>query len=101
MTTEMRHELFLVVKESFNNIVRHANAGEVSLELACKNGHLHMVISDDGKGLANRLVADGQDGLLNLHERVKRMGGTVEITSHNGCGTKLEFLVPMSKTKPN
>jgi signal transduction histidine kinase len=101
MSTEMRHELFLVVKESFNNIVRHADASEVSLELTCQNGHLHMVIADDGKGLASRIVAEGQDGLLNLRERVSRMGGTVDITSNNGSGTKLEFLVPIVKTKVN
>jgi signal transduction histidine kinase/ligand-binding sensor domain-containing protein len=101
MTTEMRHQLFLIVKESFNNIVRHAEATEVNVELGCDNGHLRMVIADDGKGLTNRIAAEGQDGLVNLRERIGRIGGTVEISSKNGHGTKLEFRVPMTKTELN
>jgi signal transduction histidine kinase/ligand-binding sensor domain-containing protein len=101
MSTDLRHELFLVVKESFNNIVRHADASEVNVELACENGQLRMAIVDDGKGLPKHSAGDGQDGLLNVRERINRMGGTVEISSNNGHGTKVEFHVPIVKTKTN
>ena len=51
LTTEARHELFLLVKESFNNVVRHAQASEVRLELACEHGQLRLTIADNGRGL--------------------------------------------------
>lgn len=101
MTTEMRHQLFLLVKESFNNIVRHAEAKEVNVEIACDNGHLRMVIADDGKGIHTQTAGTGQDGLMNLRDRVGRIGGKVDIGNNNGHGTKLEFLVPMDKAKMN
>lgn len=101
MTTEMRHQLFLLVKESFNNIVRHAEAKEVNVEIACDNGHLRMVIADDGKGIHKQTSDTGQDGLMNLRDRVGRMGGTVDIGNNNGHGTKLEFRVPIDKARMN
>ncbi|MGZ4988182.1 MAG: triple tyrosine motif-containing protein, partial [Limisphaerales bacterium] len=101
MTTEMRHQLFLLVKESFNNIVRHAEATEVNVELGCENGHLRLVIADDGKGMDKQAALAGQDGLMNLRDRIGRMGGTIEITNNNGHGTKLEFHVPITKNSFN
>jgi signal transduction histidine kinase len=95
MTTEMRHELFLIVKESFNNIVRHAEASEVNLDLACENGSLRLLIADDGKGFSEKMTSSGQDGLANFHERIHRLGGTLSINSNNGHGTKLEFILPL------
>jgi signal transduction histidine kinase len=101
MSTETRHQLFLIVKESFNNIVRHADASEVNLALACENGHLRLVIADNGRGLSGKTVEEGQNGLVNLSDRIKRLGGTLQIGSSNGHGTKLEFVIPLAKLKLN
>lgn len=97
MNAETRHQLFLIVKESFNNIVRHAQATEVSLEVACCNGDLRLVIADNGKGLPAHAAAEGQDGLMNLQERVKGMGGNLNIESDRERGTRLEFVVPLKQ----
>ncbi len=101
LAAETRHELFLLVKESFNNVVRHAGASEVSLSLACTNGDLRMVIEDNGKGLSNDSADNGGNGLVNLRERVQRLGGALTIESGNGQGVKLDFVVPMAKLNPN
>ena len=96
---ETRHQLFLIVKESFNNIIRHAKASEVHVELGSNNGVLRLVIADDGKGLSRDAVGEGHDGLANLRERIERLDGKLTIGSHAGKGTKLEFVVPLTSTK--
>lgn len=101
MSTETRHELLLIVKESFNNIIRHAEASEVNVELACDNGRLRLVIADNGKGLTLRADNENHNGLSNLRARMERIGGTFEIVSPNGHGTKLEFILPLSCLRPN
>lgn len=99
LTTETRHELFLLVKESFNNIVRHAQANEVRLELASENGRLRLTIADDGKGLPDQAAGEGRDGLLNLRERIQRLGGTLQVASEADRGTRLDFLLPLANLK--
>ena len=101
MSTETRHQLLLLVKESFNNIVRHADATEVNLELACENGHLRLTIADNGKGLSEKTIGEGHDGLANLRERIERLGGTLQIETLAGAGTKFEFTLPTNKLGMN
>ncbi len=100
MATETRHQLFLIVKESFNNIVRHAEATEVNLELVCHDGQLRLTIADNGKGLSAKTVSAGQDGLANLRDRIEQLGGTLRMGTNKGGGTRLEFVLPMSRLSP-
>ena len=101
LASETRHELFLLVKEAFNNIVRHAAASEVQLSLACVNGDLRLTIADNGRGLSSSTTGTGRNGLVNLHERIERLGGTLKIESTNGHGVKLDFVLPLARLKPN
>jgi signal transduction histidine kinase/ligand-binding sensor domain-containing protein len=98
LSTETRHQLFLLVKESFNNIVRHAEATEVRLELICDRTHLQIIIADNGKGLSGATGGEGKDGLINLRERIERLGGKLRIETGQGNGTRLEFVLPLPGT---
>jgi len=97
LAMETRHQLLLIVKESFNNIVRHAEATEVTVELACENSQLRLSIADNGKGLNGHEKGEGQDGLTNLRQRIERLGGTLKIETAVSRGTKLEFFLPLTK----
>ncbi len=101
MKTETRHQLFLIVKESFNNIVRHSEATEVNLELACDNNELRLTIADNGKGLSPNAGGEGHDGLVNLRHRIEGLGGKLKIESKNGQGARLEFALPMANCSSN
>jgi signal transduction histidine kinase/ligand-binding sensor domain-containing protein len=101
LSTETRHQLFLLVKESFNNVVRHAEASEVCLEIACNHSHMSLTISDNGKGLAGRAQGEGRDGMANLRERIERLGGTLWIESKNDKGTRLRFVLPVARFTSN
>jgi signal transduction histidine kinase len=101
LSTETRHQLFLLVKECFNNVVRHAAATEVRLELACAGGELRLSVADNGKGLPSDAGGQGRDGLLNLRERIERLGGTLRVESRPGEGTRLDFSLPLPGLRRN
>jgi signal transduction histidine kinase/ligand-binding sensor domain-containing protein len=94
---ETRHQLFLIVKECFNNVVRHAHASEVKLELHCEEGRLRLMVADNGRGLSSNTVREGRNGLGNLHERIQRLGGSLQIESERGRGTTLRFTLPLDR----
>lgn len=101
LATETRHQLFLLVKECFNNIVKHAQATEVHLQLACENGHLRLAVADNGKGLSDNTINGAGNGLANLRRRIKVLGGTVHIESKAGGGARIEFILPLTKLASN
>ncbi|HVV00979.1 MAG TPA: histidine kinase, partial [Verrucomicrobiae bacterium] len=101
MTTDTRHQLFLIVKESFNNVVRHAEATEVNLQMACENGHLRLSIADNGQGIPGPTGGEGRDGLVNLEHRIKQLGGTLRIVTAKGEGVRLDFILPLAMLSSN
>jgi ligand-binding sensor domain-containing protein/signal transduction histidine kinase len=95
LPTEARHQLFLAVKESLNNVVRHSGASEVWLRMHCDHGELRIAIEDNGRGLPMSKPGAGQDGLANIRTRVERLGGRLEIESGPGRGTLLRLSLPL------
>jgi signal transduction histidine kinase len=90
----VRHSLFLAIKEALNNIVRHASATEVELQLTrMENNCLRIVISDNGRGFDPDTVQRG-DGLGNLRDRLDALNGECQIMSKPGHGTTIQFVAP-------
>jgi len=90
---DVRHNLFLAIKESLNNVVRHANASEVFLHAHVQNSSLKFSVADNGRGFdpaKNKLCADG---LQNMRQRMRDIGGEFEIESTSE-GTKIFFICP-------
>jgi signal transduction histidine kinase len=90
----VRHDLFLAVKETLNNVVRHANASEVEFGIAVVTGALEIVIADNGKGFDASIPGDG-NGLKNLRGRLAKLGGTCVVASHPGSGTNVRIRLPL------
>lgn len=82
----VRHDLLMVVKESLNNIVRHANATEVEFRLSVVDGNLEIDIADNGKGIATDTAGSGH-GLKNLSVRLTKLGGNCLVEPRGGGGT--------------
>ncbi len=91
-----RREIFLFCKESFANIVRHAQARVVELDMMVHDGVFRIDIRDDGIGYDPETVRRGM-GLHSLHERARTLGGTMSVTTSPGNGTRLQLLVPVAK----
>ncbi|MFM1770728.1 MAG: hypothetical protein RJA22_3257 [Verrucomicrobiota bacterium] len=91
---DVRHNLFLIVKEALNNVAKHAGAREVRLRAAITAGGLQLVVEDDGCGLAGRPAADGADGLANMRQRAAEIGGHCQVAGAAGQGTRVTVEVP-------
>lgn len=94
LTEAARHSLFLAVKEALNNVIRHASATEVDLQISQLDHRLHIVITDNGRGFDWNSVQRG-NGLTNLQERLKAMRGECHVESKPGSGTTVKFIVPL------
>jgi PAS domain S-box-containing protein len=89
--------LFRIFQESLTNVVRHAAAKKVSVELKEVNKKLVMSIADNGKGFDPLKVTEKKTlGILGMKERSEMVGGTYEINSKPGEGTSVIVSVPVS-----
>ena len=86
-------ELYHIVVEALNNVVKHAAATRVGLQLTQADGYLHLRIVDDGQGFDPEQTSGGM-GLRNIRERVARLDGQLTIFSEPGAGTQLEAAIP-------
>jgi signal transduction histidine kinase len=104
LRADVRHNLFLAVKEVLHNIVKHAHARVVWLRLVEQPHGFHLAIEDDGQGFTPGADAPaGQAdratpgrGLGNLHERLAAIGGRCTIASEPGRGTRVHLEVSLS-----
>jgi signal transduction histidine kinase/ligand-binding sensor domain-containing protein len=101
MSAHARHNLFLAVKESLNNVVRHADATEVRLSLQVADNSLLLTVEDNGRGMPACPAADGQDGLVNMRERINKLSGSLVIEATPGNGTRISFSLPLTKLNTN
>ena len=85
-----RRNIFLVLKESLNNVMKHANASEVTVTIHF-NHHMLLEISDNGKGINKEKLNQFGNGLKNMQRRMESIGGSFEISSGNGTTIKLEI----------
>ncbi len=86
-----RQHLFLLFKEAINNSLKYSNCSEMILEILAKNKILTITFNDNGKGFDLAKKNNG-NGLLNMKERAKNIGGEVEITSKINKGTTIKFI---------
>jgi signal transduction histidine kinase len=82
---------YYVVAEALTNSARHAHADEVKVSVKATDGHLDLVIEDDGTGGADPLNGSG---LIGLVDRVEAVGGHLWVNSPAGVGTSLAATIP-------
>jgi len=93
--------LYRIVQEALNNIVKHADAREVEVQIVRHADVLRMTVEDDGKGMevfspAERSLEHGGTGLVSMRERAGSMKGTLMIDSTPGKGTTISVEIPLS-----
>jgi PAS domain S-box-containing protein len=94
--------IYRIFQECLTNISKHAGATEVSITVKEHDGLIFLLIEDNGAGfdpalvLARRAVSRGL-GLAALDERTRMLGGTLEIRSRPGAGTRKTFVIPVDQ----
>jgi signal transduction histidine kinase/ligand-binding sensor domain-containing protein len=96
ISPDFRRQLFLILKESLTNAVRHAEARRVEVALAMRDGRVHLTVRDDGRGFApGGADTVGHLGLGNLRRRAAALGGSLHVDSAPGAGTVVALDVPL------
>jgi signal transduction histidine kinase/ligand-binding sensor domain-containing protein len=91
VTPEARHNLFLALKETLNNVARHAQATEVRLHITANEEEIGITVVDNGRGFAGVPDNPSSDGLRNMRRRMEDMGGQFQFQSAPGAGTRVSF----------
>jgi signal transduction histidine kinase len=86
--------LLRCAQEAVTNAVRHAEAENLWLDLAPRDGGVELVARDDGDGAAGVAIAEG-NGLVGMRERLQRLGGRLEVTTRPGEGFELRAWLPL------
>ncbi|MEX1117009.1 MAG: sensor histidine kinase [Akkermansiaceae bacterium] len=95
--------LLLLAQEAVTNALKHARPTVIHVRLGFIGEHVELKVADDGRGFDIESCpgqSQGHFGLQGMHERVKRLGGTLEIQSIGGRGTSIFTRVPVRPTDP-
>lgn len=87
---EERRNIFLVVKESLHNTIKHANATLVIINFSISDNHLFLRIQDNGIGLSNEVSVFG-NGLLNMQKRIEMIEGSISFLSEDGLKVNIKL----------
>ncbi len=95
--------LFRSVRELLINTVKHARAGKIKITVRANKKNIRIRVTDDGIGFSPetktaRAYKDQQFGLFNITERIRHLGGTLEVDSQRGKGTMVSLVAPLKST---
>ena len=91
---EIEETLYRISQEALHNVVKHAAARQVRLEIGRMPQGVRLRIEDDGKGFDPDAVPDGHLGIAGMRARAAKIGAQLECRSQPGRGTTIEVIVP-------
>ena len=99
MNSQKELVIFRIIQEAFNNILKHARAKNVVIQLYYNENQIEVTVEDDGAGfISGNTIKNGnfqaKSGLLNMKKRAKLIEGNCEITSKPGKGTMIHLSIP-------
>ncbi len=96
LSAEIRRNLFLTVKETIHNIVKHSQAREVTISVTTADSRLELQVYDNGKGFSMDERLGSGNGLINMKKRLEEIGGTFNIESNPNQGTKVSVVLNLN-----
>ena len=94
LSDDQKLMIFRILQEQTNNIIKYADAKNVSITLKEENNTVYLSIKDDGKGFDASIQSKGI-GFINIYNRVDAFGGEMELISSPGNGCSLEINFPL------
>jgi signal transduction histidine kinase len=96
LRADVRHNVFLAVREALNNVLKHSQGTEVWLRMKLDEGLVTLEVADNGCGFVpDQAMAKG-NGLGNMRTRLVEDGGKTVVMSAPGKGTRIRFIFPVS-----
>jgi two-component system NarL family sensor kinase len=100
ITNDMEHVLYHVARELLLNVVKHAQTNEADLRLRTVSGKVVLTVADQGAGFdPQHAVSPTSFGLFHLTERLREVGGSLDVASVPGKGTLVTVAVPERQLK--
>lgn len=97
----MAMAVFRIFQEMLSNVGRHARAHTVDIDIALREGWLHLCVEDDGCGALPQAFESPQAyGIMGMRERARHFGGVIEIDSQPGRGTCMRLSMPVPELQP-
>ncbi|HEY7512553.1 MAG TPA: response regulator [Vicinamibacteria bacterium] len=104
MPAEVETNLYRIAQEALGNVIRHADAGKATVQVAVRSGEATIEVRDDGRGFAvdEVLRRRGERGIgfLGMQERVDALGGRLRVESSPEAGTRVRVTVPLAAPDP-
>lgn len=95
---EASRNIYLIIKEAINNVLKHANATEVTLCIQLNHETLTGFVKDNGTGIVQKSLGSGGNGVKNMKNRAKSLGGNIEILKNgNESGMCVNFSFPINQ----
>jgi signal transduction histidine kinase len=93
LAPDVRHNIFLIVKEALTNALKHSGAREVRVQAKAGDSAIEFSVEDNGKGFNPSLTpsSDKRNGLINMAQRAESVGGKLDLSSNPGRGTTVRF----------
>jgi PAS domain S-box-containing protein len=91
---------FRIIQEALTNVARHAGVMEAGVHLSAGRGRLEIRVSDQGRGFDPLRLRGASSGLAGMRERALLLGGTFEIESSPGLGTRVRADLPLQDQPP-
>jgi signal transduction histidine kinase len=92
---DIKEALYRITQEALHNIVKHASARHVTVELVQSDGVLRLTVVDDGCGFDPSQDFPGHIGLHSMPERAAKLGGHVAVDSSPGAGARVVAEIPL------
>jgi signal transduction histidine kinase len=95
---EIQTAVFRITQEAITNVLRHARATTVDVDLQRQDGKLRLLVRDNGIGFEVESASPPMDrlGLIGMKERATLAGGWTKIVSSSGKGTAIELTLPLT-----
>jgi signal transduction histidine kinase len=97
LSTEVKTTLFRITQEALTNVIKHSAANQVKVNLDYQNDGVRLEVTDDGVGFDRstmQSIARPSWGLIGMQERASLLGGTFDINSYPGSGTRVSVYIP-------
>jgi two-component system, NarL family, sensor kinase len=91
--------LYRIAQEALQNALRHAAAARITLRLEASPDRVRLTLEDDGRGFAMEDAAASRFGLVGMRERAHLLGGSFQVESSPGAGTRVTVEVPLAARK--
>ena len=87
--------LFRIFQGALTNVAAHSAASNVAVSLTCEGGAIDLEVEDDGAGFEPEKAVGHVGGLMSMRRRAEVIGGSFNVASSPGCGTRVTVRIPV------